>query len=89
MCIRDRFSTATQIQDLNNKVSVLCEIVLESEYNKALLEATHLIGKEFEAAFEDGYFAGVVEGVGFASDRLVVHSGEYYIPIENIVWIGG
>jgi flagellar basal-body rod modification protein FlgD len=84
-----QFSTATQIQDLNNKVSVLCEIVLESEYNKALLEATHLIGKEFEAAFEDGYFAGVVEGVGFASGRLVVHSGEYYIPIENIVWIGG
>ena len=41
----------TQIQDLNNKVSVLCEIVLESEYNKALLEATHLIGQRVRSGF--------------------------------------
>ena len=34
-----QFTTATQVQDLNNKVSVLCDMIFQSEYSKAFLGA--------------------------------------------------
>lgn len=84
-----QFTTATQVQDLNDKVSVLCNVIYESEYSKAFLGASNLIGKEFHAAVEDGYVSGSIEGVGFVEGRLVVRSEDRLIPLENLVWIGG
>ncbi len=84
-----QFTTATQVQDLNDKVSVLCEVLVEGEYAKAFLGASNLVGREFQAAVENGYLSGLIEGVGFAEGRLVVRSGDNLIPLENLVWIGG
>jgi len=84
-----QFTTATQVQDLNDKVSVLCNVIFESEYSKAFLGASNLIGKEFQAAVEDGYVSGSIEGVGFVEGKLVVKSEDRLIPFENLVWIGG
>ncbi len=84
-----QFTTATQMQNLNTNVSWLCGYMADSQLGKGLLEATHLVGKEFQAATLQGTVAGVVEGVGFSSGRLVVRSGGQDIPIEDLIWIGG
>ncbi len=84
-----QFTTATQMQNLNTNVSWLCRYMVESQTGKHLFEAVHLIGKQFEAMASDGSVTGVVESVGFSSGRLVIRSGEYEIPIEDLIWIGG
>ncbi|HHY16933.1 MAG TPA: flagellar biosynthesis protein FlgD [Firmicutes bacterium] len=84
-----QFTAATQMQNLNTSVSWLCSYVIENQLGKSLIEAAHLIGKEFKAHTPDGSVAGVVEGAGFSSGRLVIYCGEHEIPIENLIWIGG
>ncbi len=84
-----QFTTATQMQNLNTNVSWLCSYMANSQLGKNLLEAAHLVGKQFEASGEEGSITGVIESVGFSSGRLVVHSGMQEIPIEDLIWIGG
>ncbi|MGI6163133.1 MAG: flagellar hook assembly protein FlgD [Bacillota bacterium] len=84
-----QFTTATQMQNLNTNVSWLCSYMADSQLGKNLLEAAHLVGKEFQASALQGTITGVVEGVGLSSGRLVVRSGGQSIPIEDLIWIGG
>lgn len=84
-----QFTTAVQIQDLGTNVAWLCGYLVESQLGRGLLEAAHLIGKEFEAESPRGVTSGVIEGVGFSLGGLVIHCEGKKIPIEHLVWIGG
>ncbi|HHY11845.1 MAG TPA: hypothetical protein GX529_04365 [Firmicutes bacterium] len=84
-----QFTTATQMQNLNGNISWLCSYLVENQLGRSLVEAAHLIGKQFEAVVSNGLATGVIEGVGFCSGRLVVRSKEQEIPVENLIWIGG
>ena len=84
-----QFSSAAQMQSLNDNISWLCSYLIDSHLGKSLLEAATLIGKHFEAVVPDGTAAGVIEGVGFSSGRLVVLSGGREFPVDSLIWIGG
>lgn len=84
-----QFTTAAQMQSLNANVSWLCQYMVGKQVGQGLFEAAHLIGKQFEAQVSNGSVTGLVESVGVSSGRLVIRSGEYEIPIEDLIWIGG
>lgn len=62
-----QFTTAAQMQSLNNNITWLCGYLVESHIGRSLLEAANLIGKRFEAVVPDGAATGVIEGVRFSS----------------------
>jgi flagellar basal-body rod modification protein FlgD len=84
-----QFTTATQVQNLNSSISLLCSYLLDSHLGNSLLQAANLIGKRFEAVVSEGTVTGVIESVGFSGGRLVVFCQGKEYPVDSLTWIGG
>lgn len=84
-----QFTTASQMQNLNNTISWLCGYLADSHLGNAFLQAASLIGKQFEAVVEDGTATGVIESVGFSSGRLVIYCEGQEYPVDSLIWVGG
>ncbi len=84
-----QFTTATQMQKLNDNVSLLCGLFVENQLTQNLYGAVQFIGKRFEAVTETGVITGIVESVGFSSNGLVIYSQGCEISLDNLVSVGG
>ncbi|HHW19410.1 MAG TPA: hypothetical protein GXX30_11075 [Firmicutes bacterium] len=84
-----QFSSASQIEKLNQNVLELAAAFKSFEQGRILLEASRLLGQAFTAETEEGIVSGLVEAVALNSGKVVLRSGGREIPLENLKSIGG
>lgn len=84
-----QFTTATQMEDLNRSMAQVAAIIYQGQMNQNLMSAASLIGRQFQATIDGVSVFGVIEAVALKGSQIMVRSGEFELPADSLVLIGG